>query len=325
MVEKLNGEEIKGKIINFLRVKGPSLPVHIAKEVNLNTLFASAFLSELSSEKAIKISNLKVGGSPVYYLEESIGMLENFYSYLGGKEKEAFIQLKENLVLQDSELQPSIRVALRSLKDFAYPMNIKINDIDILFWRYFKINENDSREKIREYLQKRKFTFTSPVAQVIPQKNEVVKEIIREVKPEIVREEKIQEKPLIQIEHKAEEQEKSLVKKKDKIKEDSFFVKNIREKLHHANIEIVEEKEIAKKDFSAIVRIDSGVGKIMFYCVVKEKKSVSDTDLAVCLQKAQGNRLPLLFLCDGSLSKKAEVYLQEWKTLITVKKIKELL
>jgi hypothetical protein len=316
MVEKINGDEIKLGIINFLRKKGPSLPVHIAKEVNLNTLFASAFLSELSSEKQIKISQMKVGGSPLYYLHENVEMLENFYIYLGGKEKEAFLMLRENLVLQDSELHPAIRVALRSIRDFAYPLNIKINDKDILFWRYFKISENDAKEKIKRLLEERKFSFISPItqqkAQIKPEeKTGDIKEERKEIK--IIKKE-IEEKPLIKIKEK-----------KEKIREDSSFVKDIREKLHEANIEIIEEKEIGKKDFESIIKIDSGIGKIMFYCVAKDKKSISDTDLAVYLQKAQGNRLPLFFLCDGKLSSKAERYLQEWKTLIKVKKIKELI
>jgi len=303
MVEKINGDEIKNKIINFLKVRGPSLPIHIAKEVNLNTLFASAFLSELSNEKKIKISQMKVGGSPLYYLEENVGMLENFYNYLSGKEKEAFLMLKANSVLQDSDLHPAIRVALRNIKDFAYPLTIKIDNVDLLFWRYFKINENEAREKIKQILQEKKSIFISPV-----QKQEI-KEEKSEKKIEKIKE----EKPLVKIKEK-----------KEKIKEDSAFVKDIREKLHNANIEVIEEKEIGKKDFEAIIRIDSGIGKIMFYCVVKDKKSISDIDLAFYLQKAQGNRLPLFFLSDGKLSAKAEKYLQEWKTLIKVKKIKEL-
>ena len=47
---------IKEKIINFLKARGPSLPVQIARETGMNSLFASAFLSELISEKQIKTS-----------------------------------------------------------------------------------------------------------------------------------------------------------------------------------------------------------------------------------------------------------------------------
>ena len=34
---------LKDKIVSSLKQKGPSLPVHIAKEIGLSILFASAF------------------------------------------------------------------------------------------------------------------------------------------------------------------------------------------------------------------------------------------------------------------------------------------
>ena len=70
------------KIINILRIRGPSLPIQIAKELSMNSLFISAFLSELADSKRIKVSSLKVGGSPLYYLIGQEEKLENFYKYL---------------------------------------------------------------------------------------------------------------------------------------------------------------------------------------------------------------------------------------------------
>ena len=60
-----NPLEIKQKILRTFRTRGPSLPVHIAKEINMSILFASAFLSELLSEKELKLSNMIVGSTPI--------------------------------------------------------------------------------------------------------------------------------------------------------------------------------------------------------------------------------------------------------------------
>ncbi|MEM3405485.1 MAG: hypothetical protein QW117_00715 [Candidatus Pacearchaeota archaeon] len=318
MVEKVNGEEIKNRIIEFLKNNGPSLPIHISKAINLNTLFTSAFLSELSSEKRIKISNLKIGGSPLYYLEENVSMLENFSNYLIGKEKEAFLLLKSNLVLQDNELPPAIRVALRSLKDFAISFTIKIDSQEVLFWRYFKTTEDESIEKAKEIIRKKSIPSTSIVEKGI--KSEYTsKESKEEFKEKIIeKEEKKKEEKII------EDTQEKIKRKKDRVIEESTFIKEIKEKLHEANIEIIEQKEIGKKELEAIVRIDSNIGKIMFYCVFKSKKTISEVDLAFYLQKAQGHRLPLLFISDGKLNKKALYYLQEWKTLIKFKELKDL-
>jgi hypothetical protein len=132
---------IKEKILSILREKGPSLPVHIANGTGLSILFSSAFLSELFSEKKIQISDMKVGSSPVYFLPEQKNMLENFSHHLGNKEKEAFNLLKEKKILKDKEQEPAIRVALRSIKDFAIPSTRG----EEIFWRYFIFHEPESK------------------------------------------------------------------------------------------------------------------------------------------------------------------------------------
>ena len=134
--------QIRGRIISFIRDNGPSLPVQISKETGLSILFASAFLSELYGEKIINISNLRVGSSPLYFIPGQEPQLERFSQYVKGKEKEAYLLLKEKAILRDSELQPAIRVALREIKDFAVPFE-KNNEI---FWRYFLVKEPERIE-----------------------------------------------------------------------------------------------------------------------------------------------------------------------------------
>ena len=84
---------VKEKIIQIIKRRGPSLPAHIAKETELSILFSSAFLSELFSEKKIRISAMKVGSSPLYFLPGQESFLENFAHHLKSKEKEAFLNI----------------------------------------------------------------------------------------------------------------------------------------------------------------------------------------------------------------------------------------
>ena len=118
-----SAQQIKEKIMLTISSKGPILPIHISKEIDQSMLFTSAFLSELIAEKKIKMSHMRVGSSPVYYLEEQLQNLERFSNYLKSKEKEAYAMLKENKFLEDIILQPAIRVALREIKDFAKARN----------------------------------------------------------------------------------------------------------------------------------------------------------------------------------------------------------
>lgn len=135
--------EIKEKIVTFFQNRGPSLPVHVAKEINLSILFTSAFLSELFNENRLKTSHMRVGSSPIYYLSGQENSLENYTEHLKSKEKEAFLLLKDKKILKDSELEPAIRVAIREIKDFAIPF--KINDE--IWWRFFTTDESEIKEK----------------------------------------------------------------------------------------------------------------------------------------------------------------------------------
>src|SRR3990167_1477189 len=143
-----NTSEIKEKIISVLKERGPSLPIQISREVELSPLFASAFLSELFSEKRIKFSHLRVGNSPVYFVQGQEPLMEKFSDYLKSKEKEAFNLLRERKFLKDGEQQPAIRVALREIKDFAIPFRNQDGEI---FWRYFTESEEDlNKEKSQQ-------------------------------------------------------------------------------------------------------------------------------------------------------------------------------
>ena len=128
----------KEKIISFIKDNGPSLPVRIAKTIEMEPVFASAILSELLNEKRIKMSNLRVGSSSLYLLQGQEKMLEDFADNLKSVEKEAFLKLKEKIVLEDEKEEPAIRVALRNIKDFAIPFEKE----EKLFWRYSFTDEN---------------------------------------------------------------------------------------------------------------------------------------------------------------------------------------
>jgi hypothetical protein len=138
--------KIKEDIIQFLENSGPSLPVPISRHIKVDSLFASAFLSELLSNKKLKITNMKVGGSPVYYVQGTEKGLEKYSEYLKSKEKEAYELLKENNFLEDEPQHPAIRVALRNIKDFAKPFE---KDGKII-WRYFLIPEEEYKKEKEE-------------------------------------------------------------------------------------------------------------------------------------------------------------------------------
>ncbi len=70
MPQTQNAEQIKISIMALIHARGPSLPIHISKGINMSGIFSSAFLSELLNEKKLKMSHMRVGSSPIYYVEE---------------------------------------------------------------------------------------------------------------------------------------------------------------------------------------------------------------------------------------------------------------
>lgn len=303
--------ETKEKIMGVIRLRGPSLPVHVARETGLSMLLASAILSELLSEKAIKISNLKVGGSPLYFLPGQEYLLEKFYTYLPAKEREAFMLLKQNNILQDSKLEPAIRVALRSIKDFSFPIVIKQDNREIIFWRFFAFPREEAMKEIESIFKARE-----------EKKEEREKEERKEEKRKDmeVREKKKQKK---------KGKESSLLEIKKPVrkgKERSGFVLNVIKFLNELGIGIVKELDFKKREFSAIIRKDLrfglDLGKTNLFLIAKDKKRVSENDLAIALQKAQSMKMFALFLSTGELSRKARKYLETWENIIRFKKLK---
>src|SRR3989338_7954232 len=135
----LEAKEVSNKIVDFLRMRGPSLPIHIAKYLQMNSLFVSAFLSELVDDRRVIVSNMRVGGSPLYLLQGQEPRLDSYHQHLHPKEIEAYLLLKKEGILKDAEQDPAIRVALRAIKDFAIAFKID----DDIYWRYLVVKETE--------------------------------------------------------------------------------------------------------------------------------------------------------------------------------------
>jgi hypothetical protein len=110
----------------------------------------AAFMSELVGEQKLKLSNMKVGGSPLYYIQGQEEQLQKFTEYLNHKEKEAFKLLKQSEILEDANQEPAIRVALRSIKDFAVPIKIIDQGQEKIFWKIHTLPNDKAKELIEE-------------------------------------------------------------------------------------------------------------------------------------------------------------------------------
>jgi hypothetical protein len=247
----------------------------------------------------LKVSTVKVGGSPVYYLPEQTSMLQDFSKYLPNKEKEAYELLKEKKVLRDAAQEPAIKVALRNMKDFAWPLNATINNNKELFWKWYLTENEDAVGLIKGIMGVKE-----------EPKQKKVEEREKEIKQETGRKE----------ETKHEEPRKS-EEKPIKTTEDGFltailgyFSKN--------NIKVLN-KEVIKKnseiDFN--VELQSAVGYLRYYCKAKAKKRINDGDLSAAYVQGHLRKLPVLFLSYGEPTKRAKEMLNKEFQNIVFKKI----
>jgi hypothetical protein len=302
----------KDRILSTLRLKGPCLPVQIAKSIEFSPLFASAFLSELKSEGRVKISNMRVGSSPLYYLDGQEEMLEKFSGYLNQREKEAFFLLKDKKVLVDDEQTPVMRVALRAIKDFAYSIKIRMNGEMKLFWKYFSVDDGEIAKVIKGGPVLKKEVVEKPE----PKKVEEVVEERVENKEDVKEEPKKEFSPRIEVQKALEGEKRPLAEKKKQKVVDNEFVINVKDYLRAKEMEILEVYAERKREFEARVRIDTMLGKQEFYLVAKDKKSVGENDFAMAWQKGQEKKVLGMVMCTGVLNKKGKEHYEQWNNLV---------
>lgn len=297
--------QIKEKILSFIKISGPSLPVHIAKHTGLSILFASAFLSELIADRELKTSNLRVGSSPLYLIPGQEPMLENFSQHLKNKEKEAFLMLKEKRFLTDRGLEPAIRVALRDIKDFAIPFQ-KDNEI---YWRYLTIPESEFMQKTSETVIEKEMIVEEEVEIMEKDANSPVEEVI---KPAEERQEMIS-KP--EKQHKKTPLKKTRKSGKEKEKRNNFFNK-VKEILTQKEIEILDIAEIS------INKIIFRVRKEEEYLIIAyNKKKISEQDVINSSRKARELGLPYKIMSFNEPPKRFGSLIEAVKNLRDIEKI----
>jgi len=267
----------KAEILDIIKREGPIIPAQLAKLINTNILFASAILSNLVDKKDVQITTVKKGGSPFYYLKGQEAKLERLSEFLPSKEKEVFQLLQKEGVLRDKTSEPWQRVALRALKDYAIPLNVGVSGEYEVFWKYY-LGDN---EKTKELI-----------------KNELgISEKSRESEKETKEEPK-----------KLEDKEEKLP-----VKKDSKTIFDILTKYFENNQIYVISQDIVRKnkEFNFIVDVPTTLGQLRYFVKVKSKKTINDKDIQQAWDEGDKNKLPVLFLTDGELTKKAEKFLND--------------
>ncbi len=297
------------RILQFISTSGPTTPSKVAKMINTDSLLASAHLSDLSSQKKVRVSNLKIGGTPLYYIP---GQEERLYTFAHGninpKDFEVLEFLKEKKILREQELELLPRVALRGLKDFAVPFNVTMHGETELFWKFYLVSDDERDVLVRTMLTPAtqeapvsplsdsmlmQEEFEKATAQTKLVADEPVRVVEKEEVVEVLRTDrsvpKVKEKP-----------------RKKKVIEDTFS-EDIELFFKRLKI-VIEQKETLRKnaEMNYFVKVPSVVGQMRYFCKAKNKAKCDERDLSAAYMEAQMKKLPLLFLYTDELNKKAQ-------------------
>src|SRR3990170_2546839 len=129
--------DYRDKVRNIINRQGPVTPSQIAKELGTDTMLASAMLGEMASNRHLKITKLKVGSSPLYYLPEQASKLQEFITKLNSKDQESCEELRNKKVLRDKDLTPLLRTSLRNIQDYAIMLEVSHSGETETFWKWY--------------------------------------------------------------------------------------------------------------------------------------------------------------------------------------------
>ncbi|MDI3473912.1 MAG: hypothetical protein PWR30_235 [Candidatus Woesearchaeota archaeon] len=289
----------KDKIIEYIRKNGPSQPIKVAKELGVDSIIASALMANLASKKLLNISHMKVGGSPLYYLKGQERDLQKFSEKLPSMEKEAFELIKNRLVIRDDELEPSMRVAMSHIPDFAKPITVMLKDSqEIKFWKWYLLSNDQTSEII---------------------KNRYFKEE-REERQDNEKDEDRKQKVLESFGEKAKESTKSTeTEEKEGLKNDEEknerivfdgVPKDIKEELEKRRL-VIEKIAMSKgKDSEIIAHID-GFQRQKIFVYITRKKRINEKDIAIAHLKSELAKALLIIMHKGEFTKDAMKMLNE--------------
>ena len=296
-------------VIELIKQRGPCLPMDIAKHMGLPTLIASALLSEMSHDKLVRYTRLKIGNSSLYYLPGQEKQIEQYLPRLKKKEKEVIEIVKQKGIVQDKTLEPSHRIALRNIPDFAIPLKVSIKNNVELFWKYFLLNNKEAIERIKnnvnvdvakkESLQEDK-TIEKKL-EVKAEKTDTINNYVEHNKAEINKVKKVI--------NEGRKIEKPKSKRRIKINVEPIVIEKIKESFNDYT---------KVSDGIYIATSNVGVGKLRYLCIVKNKLRINEADLSLAFQEGQSRSMPVIIFTYGKMTKKAETLKKKFGDFLLV-------
>ncbi len=335
-------------VLRLVRTRGPVIPNELKRDLKQgDTVLLGAMLSELASKGLVKISKVKIGGSPFYYDPQQPATLEKATGHLNEKDQRTWRLLKERKVLRDDEQDALTRVSLRNIPDYSVRLEASAGDEQMIFWKYYLVPDEEAERLIKAKLG---------VSQSAPGEAPVERPAEKPVEsptPGTIRPEKkiITEKPVIpppstrtetipppkpeqpKPETKPEPKPRKPRQKKEALPdaqttitamegiEDEFY-DEVKRFFDKSGIAVKEQRLVKRKsELDFIILLPTPVGQAEYFCKARSKKRSNDGDLASAKLQGMNRHLPVVYLTNGDLTRKAELMLAAELKGVVVKRI----
>ena len=349
------------QITDIVRRFGPILPIELAKKIGADSYIAKAFLSQLIDSKQLRITNERVGNEYLYFVPGQEVAARARLQTFGLKQSEVLASSAKNISvgkvgvtastygtpqkIVSSELQKKQEQFLKRLREIEERevkqkklktvLPITVEDVRVLFsdkpvavggeilskLKDLQI-ESAVVEKVKELIEEETGIKTQEFEEEPKAKITYTRKYTEPITPEIKLYPKHKENvETIEISTLRDERPDRLIQ--SKISEEGIGVIQAIGYITGVGGKIISKELLRRgKDAEIIVEINSAVGPMKMLAVIRDKKVINDGDLSVAYNSGIDRKLPVLFLTQGKLTKKAEEYAKS-VDLLTIKKIGE--
>lgn len=174
----------KDNLVRYVKEKKAVTPTMVSEAFETTTMIASAALSEISKDKSIAITHLKLSSSPYYYdPKQKEYLTELAEKHFSKHDKDIYLKIKQNQVISDNSLNIQEKLAIERIKDFAIPLEITSAEREIRFWVWYLRDISETKAQIMDAIKVN--TKTTPQKIEKPKIQETItREIKRDLNPQ---------------------------------------------------------------------------------------------------------------------------------------------
>ena len=311
-------------ITSFLRNKGPSTPIDIARALGENSLIISAVLVDFEGQGKVRVSKRRFGNVKLYYLPEQQGRIEKMVSNtLTPEEKVMLERIMNEKTVSELDLSAQETSMIATLEDLIPPFAIQHENYRLRCWRVPAIEEGKAIEIVVKRIMEdykdepaeEKEEPAAPVEEKEEPKPEPVKvettvqepaEPTATEPPETVVEEP---EPLPKPEPPKKEKQQKLVEPGP----DEDFRTTVRSWFESNEIDVEEERELEDgKVYEYDINMPTAIGKQGYIAkiIINKKKPAGQGEVSSFGTYVATKRVPGVLISNTGFAKSAVKY---WK------------